>query len=793
MWRRSRCRSGGFTGARGSGAHLLVGLDELAAEARASVLHELPRGLRRGIERVRRGGRHGERLVRLFVFSPNPARAILSARLNKILNRRRSHSRARRHTNDAIRGRSRLLGDSSGAMFMFEPGYKDFDPTKEEKRDRPPYIPTPDDDPDYHNRKVGRPKPPAEDDELAAFEACSRKILDEFGEVHHNLGLNQKGNRGLCAVGPIKNGEIIFGIPECICYTAAGALKDERIGPFIDAHTAPSKPKRGTDGDDDGGEKGKVKGKVKGETASILRMPRGDVALAMRVTFDALHMRSTIQYSTWAPYHWLLDREDFDESPTWWDDATREKLLKGSHVLELARKAAEDFEHDWNVVKDELADMAVEAKLYPLIPTDFLRETFRRAVAAIHSRSFNAAVPGQETSDAAEESEHTILVPVLDCANHHRKPRECRWEIVPIENWERRRHYIGKWSVVVGALRDFDEGDPIRIAYGARSNSELLVRYGFTVPDNAEPDGSSNDVVPLHIPGVPGGAVAQLRVASRPGYTYPPLASALDAIKRKRLGVEEPSPGEKTRVRTDDDIVGELDELDDWYGGNAGGGDGDDEDDEAMYAEMYGGGDGDDGDDGDDEAMYAEGTKAKRARAGEKEDAVDVVDDMRRMDDPYGGVRSLTADDVDEEDDDDEGAGGEARGSLDVEVAALRDLVAILRERRDAIPEELTRHDGDDDADRRAAAAATQMLSERLTLSFYLDATERALAIAAGVVNGSHETLREAVRAAELGGEGGGDAPPAGTEGADAMAWRCGRLHVDTLVRAYFRIRHGVA
>ena len=328
----------------------------------------------------------------------------------------------------------------------------------------------------------------------------------------------------------------------------------------------------------------------------------------------------------------------------------------------------------------------------------------------------------------------------------------------------------------------------MRIAYGARSNSELLVECGFTVPDNAEPDGSSNDVVPLHIPGVPGGAVAHASRREQAGVRLPAprVGSRRD---QARLGVEEPSRA-KTQVRTDDDIVGELDELDDWYGGNAGGGDGDDEDDEAMYAEMYGG-DGD-GDDGDDEAMYAEGTKAKRARAGEKEDAVDVVDDMRRMDDPYGGVRSPAADDVDEEEDDDEGAGGAAR-VLDVEVAALRDLVAILRERRDAIPEELTRHDGDDDADRRAAAAATQMLSERLTLSFYLDATERALAIAAGVVNGSHETLREAVRAAELGGEGGGDAPPAGTEGADAMAWRCGRSHVDTLVRAYFRIRHGVA
>ena len=76
-------------------------------------------------------------------------------------------------------------------------------------------------------------------------------------------------------MGPIKNGEIIFAIPECIRYTAAGALKDERIGPFIDAHTAPSKPKCDADGDDDGGEKGKVKGKV-GEAASARQpAPRG--------------------------------------------------------------------------------------------------------------------------------------------------------------------------------------------------------------------------------------------------------------------------------------------------------------------------------------------------------------------------------------------------------------------------------------------------------------------------------------------------------------------------------------
>ena len=44
-----------------------------------------------------------------------------------------------------------------------------------------------------------------------------------------------------------------------------------------------------------------------------------------------------------------------------------------------------------------------------------------------------------------------------------------------------------------------------------------------------------------------------------------PLAAALDAIKRKRLGIDEPDPGDakKTRDRTEDEIVGELDELDD--------------------------------------------------------------------------------------------------------------------------------------------------------------------------------------------------------------------------------------
>ena len=677
----------------------------------------------------------------------------------------------------------------NGAMFMFEPGYvEEIDPNKKPKTDADaPVLFTPTANPEHETadtRPVGRPKPPDDDEELAAFEACTRKIIEDFGHVHDNLGLNQKDPRGLCATGPIKNGDIILGIAECACITAASALKDERFGPFVDEHTA-SGPTRD---DETGDEK---KGKVKGKTTKYLRMPRGDVALAMKVTIDALHMRSTIQYSTWAPYHWLLDREDFDESPTWWDDTTRVKLLRGSHVLDMARKAEKDFENDWDVVKDELAEIAVDERLFPSVPMDFLREVFRRAVAAIHSRSFNTSMPGEEACDAAQESERTVLVPVLDCANHHRQPRECQWQMNPIHHWEDRRVDIGKWSIVVGALKDFNAGDPVRIAYGARGNSELLVRYGFTVEDNAEPDGSSNDVVPLHIPGV-SHPVAQLRVASRPGYTYPPLAAALDAIKRKRLGIDEPDPGDakKTRDRTDDEIVGELDELDDWYGGGAGGAD--DEDDDAALAEMYGDGGGVDGEDDD----AAGGVETDPAEETEQENAVDAVEGMRLMDDPYGGGRSPLMDDEDADGADDAGVtAAEGGGSLDVEVDALRDLVAILTERRDAIPEELTLEPrADQVADARAATCAVQMLSERMTLSFYLAATKRALAIGERVVDGTHVSVKEAV-AAELGEVVPeiGDEPPAGVEGRQAMAWRVGDAHVETLIRAYFRIRHGAA
>jgi hypothetical protein len=80
----------------------------------------------------------------------------------------------------------------------------------------------------------------------------------------------------------------------------------------------------------------------------------------------------------------------------------------------------------------------------------------------------------------------------LDCANHFRKPRETAWSAVdePGDDGDDGGDGgdggggddagRGK-TIVVTALRGFAPGDPIRIAYGARGNAELLLRYGRAV------------------------------------------------------------------------------------------------------------------------------------------------------------------------------------------------------------------------------------------------------------------------------------------------------------------------
>jgi hypothetical protein len=358
------------------------------------------------------------------------------------------------------------------------------------------------------------------------------------------------------------------------------------------------------------------------------------------------------------------------------------------------------------------------------------------------------------------------------------------------------------------------------------------MRYGFAVDDNAEPDGSSNDVFPLEIVNSDDTkTVVELRVASRAKYTYRPLANALDALKQKR-GRGPRLEGVEMNDRSDA-VVGGLEDAEGCYGGwparegsedaedDIYGGGNDEDEDDAYAAEMYGEAAADTAGDKDIKEVRFTGSGMGRAGPG-------VLKGTREVDDVYGAGRGFGDDEcedveddemyarmngeggVDEEGDDDMYAEMYGEGVVDGEeendddepaanesfadeVAALSDLVALLQEKVDAIPEDLTLASGSSDS--RVAHCATLLLSERLTLSFFRDVAAKCRNIAEeAVLDGNSIEARIAKALSDLGGEldEPGDEPPLGVSGRNAMLWRVGEGHVNALVRVYFRVRHGV-
>ena len=507
------------------------------------------------------------------------------------------------------------------------------------------------------------------DDDERSWSTLAARVRAHGGVVHANVrvGADASGARGLIAIGPIAEGATLFRIPETCTLTAASALRSP-LGKAIAAR-AEAAVEDGT-----------------GYHARSRSLPLGDIALAAFVAADSVDPSSPF-----AAYHALLRRSPLDDAPAWWPRAQRETLLhvclckrstacdcakvatRASIVSEATRKDAEDafealvrvalVEHVRDRFRNPRRDDQKRSFDGPFDTSDAW-DAFRRALAAVHSRAFHFGegdVPESSPDGASDASARTrsrdvpesspdgarealereaagsALVPLLDCANHHRRPRECAWRV------SRSR------EVEVVALRAFVSGDPVRVAYGARSNEHLLTRYGFCVRDNVEPDGSSNDETPfflsetgrVEVPGdvaisrfrdrafsarADGKRSVFLRVAPRVEYTFAPFADALDLFRaraRERRGgggaggvdafSREPLSSAETRAplaRDEEDFLGAFR------------GDGDGDDDDACAALMYGSGEESGEASGEEGDEYAPG--AGRNESGEDADLVDL-------------------------------------------------------------------------------------------------------------------------------------------------------------------------
>ena len=294
------------------------------------------------------------------------------------------------------------------------------------------------------------PPHPTREEQVAAWNALVVRLRDTPGGfIHDGVGIGfgdddgdggggGGGGRGLVATGEISAGDAIFRVPAQCTVTAAAALRSS-VGRRVTAAAAEAAAAAAAAADPNPTTTTTASSSPHLPPSALSSPPRlalGDLALAAFVAVDVLNPSSPH-----APYYRLLDAEPFDESPAWWPPSERDVLLAGSHVRDDAVKLAEDVRHDFErFVRGAIcgggssggagAGAGVRDDDYD---DDGGFERFRRAVAAIHSRSFNTASGvGSDGGGGTCEDEAAggALVPLLDCANHFRKPRETAWSTV---------------------------------------------------------------------------------------------------------------------------------------------------------------------------------------------------------------------------------------------------------------------------------------------------------------------------------------------------------------------------
>jgi hypothetical protein len=272
----------------------------------------------------------------------------------------------------------------------------------------------------------------------------------------------------------------------------------------------------------------------------------------------------------------LPESSAFDALPRRWTSQQLE-LLTGSPLLRRIEKAREGVLKDYQAAKDLWKEKHADSD-----DVDFPSlQAFSDRMAAVSSRAFEG-MKGFEEFGGKEGD--TTMIPLLDLCNHHRGHN--------VRKNLSYRYEQEQGAIVVRAAEAVHAGDVLRITYGAQGNAQLLLNYGFCIPNNHEPDGSSNDVLEFFPSTLAADkdTVVSLRAGPK-SYSYGGLTNALDhfCTSRESEGLENndeedggPDDMEAFLDGCEDDE--EEDEEVDWE--NDTGDDDDDEGEEGLKAEV---------------------------------------------------------------------------------------------------------------------------------------------------------------------------------------------------------------
>jgi hypothetical protein len=212
----------------------------------------------------------------------------------------------------------------------------------------------------------------------------------------------------------------------------------------------------------------------------------------------------------------------FDSLPRRWSDDIILQHLWNTSVFDRVQAAKMGTVHDYGKAKDlyELQQQRKEVTQLLAFPS---LDRFSDMLAAVMSRAFQL---GDSSRDIA-------LVPLLDLSNHSRGSREEKKNV----NYQLVQDNGKDAFMMVKSVTKILHGECLRLTYGALGNAQLLMNYGFCIPQNIEPDGSSNDVLELEVArkGDDGKEVS-VTIPLRAGpksYSYSGFKGALDAFRKQ--------------------------------------------------------------------------------------------------------------------------------------------------------------------------------------------------------------------------------------------------------------------
>ncbi|CZT47611.1 uncharacterized protein RSE6_08193 [Rhynchosporium secalis] len=194
--------------------------------------------------------------------------------------------------------------------------------------------------------------------------------------------------------------------------------------------------------------------------------------------------------SFWWDYIRLLPQPDSPEAiglPVWWPDSDQ-AFLAGTNAEPPIKKRKSLWEEEWRQGLSLLREGFSDSERYTY-------HMYQWAASIFGSRSFRASltIPSEYISVAAhddlshlnmahiDKDRFSVLLPVMDIGNHDGQNR-VDWSQYAAE---------GTFSLSNSGL--ISRGSQIYNFYGDKSNSELLVAYGFILPD------LSRDVVNLRL------------------------------------------------------------------------------------------------------------------------------------------------------------------------------------------------------------------------------------------------------------------------------------------------------